>query len=61
MDHIDYWYYHPYLYDAEQNGFYDIPDEVKKLFPSHDAALTGYCAPLNLKLIETEFHQYLDT
>ena len=60
IDHIDYWYYSPYLYDAVQHKFYDIPDEVKQLLPSHDASLTGYCAPLNLKLIEAEFHQYMD-
>ena len=60
IDHVDYWYYSPYLYDAVQHKFYDIPDEVKQLFPSHDASLTGYCAPLNLKLIEAEFHQYMD-
>lgn len=59
IDHVDYWYYHPYLYDAVKNEFYDIPDEVKQLLPSQNAALTGYCAPMNLKLIEAEFHQYI--
>ncbi len=59
IDHVDYWYYHPYLYDAVKNEFYDIPDEVKQLLPSQNAALTGYCAPINLKLIEAEFHQYI--
>lgn len=59
IDHADYWYYHPYLYDAVKNEFYDIPDEVKQLLPSQNAALTGYCAPMNLKLIEAEFHQYI--
>ena len=59
IDHVDYWYYHPYVYDAVKNEFYDIPDEVKQLFPSQDVALTGYCAPMNLKLIEAEFHQYM--
>ena len=39
--------------------FYDIPDEVKQLLPNQNAALTGYCAPMNLKLIEAEFHQYI--
>lgn len=59
IDHVDYWYYHPYLYDAVKNEFYDIPDEVKQLLPSQNATLTGYCAPMNLKLIEAEFHQYI--
>ena len=59
IDHVDYWYYHPYLYDAVKNEFYDIPDEVKQLLPNQNAALTGYCAPMNLKLIEAEFHQYI--
>ncbi len=60
IDWTDYWYYHPYLYDAEQNKFYDIPDEIKQLYSSKYVELTGYCAPINLKLIETEFYQYLD-
>lgn len=60
IDGIDYWYYRPYLYDVEQNKFYDIPDEIKKLYPNKDDALTGYCAPANLKQIEAELHQYLE-
>lgn len=60
IDGINYWYYRPYLYDVEQNKFYDIPDEIKKLYPNKDDALTGYCAPANLKQIEAELHQYLE-
>lgn len=58
IDDVDYWFYQSYLYDVESDTFYDIPDEIKKLYPSKH--ITGYCAPINLRLIETEFCQYVD-
>ena len=60
IDDVDYWFYQSYLYDVENDTFYDIPDEIKKLYPSKHIFLTGYCAPINLRLIETEFCQYVD-
>lgn len=59
LDGTDYWYYHPYLYDAEKDEYYDIPDEIKDLYPNKNVALTGYSAPINLKQIESKWNRYV--
>lgn len=59
LDGTDYWYYHPYLYDAEKDEYYDIPDEIKELYPNKNVALTGYSAPINLKQIESKWNRYV--
>lgn len=50
-DRIEYRYYHYYIYDSQKNCFYEMPNQLVRLFSNEGGLITAYIGKADLEKI----------